>query len=83
LDSSAVERRCFIASTAILGAIRLTVIVPEPFQVTLRAGAVFFRDSFPGDFCLGDVGMAFPARAAIVRADSRATDVLKRPLPSS
>jgi hypothetical protein len=29
------------------------------------------------------VGLAFPARSAIVRADSRATDVLKRPLSSS
>ena len=46
LDSSAVEWRCFIASTAILGAIRLTVIVPEPLQVTLRAGAVFFSRFF-------------------------------------
>ena len=61
--------RYLIPRTAVLGAILLTVIVPDTLQVTVRAGAVFFRDSLPGDFCLGDVGMAFPARSAIVRAD--------------
>jgi hypothetical protein len=37
---------------------------------------------FPVIFAMGDVGVAFHARSAIVRADSRAADVLKRPLPS-
>jgi hypothetical protein len=52
LDSSAAERRCFIASTPILGAILLTVIVPEPLQGTLRVGACSFEILFPVIFAV-------------------------------
>jgi hypothetical protein len=59
LDSSAAERRSFIASTPILGAILLTVIVPEPLQVTFRAGAGSFEILFPVIFAVVMWGWLF------------------------